>query len=61
MGAWPLLEVLEMNFETDAEQMLGFFHAVSQFYPDLDRLLRQRVTEAYPESHEDEETNSKQP
>jgi hypothetical protein len=30
---------------------------VSQFYPDLDRLLRQRVVDAYPESDGDEETN----
>lgn len=43
MGAWSLMEVLESNFEGDVEAMLGFFRATSEFYPDLDRLLRQRV------------------
>ena len=46
-GAWPLMEVLEMNFEEDIEGMLGFFRAYSQFYPKLDALLRQRVLEAF--------------
>lgn len=46
--AWPFMEVLEMNFEDDTEGMLGFFRAYSQFYPQLDALLRQRVVEAYP-------------
>lgn len=46
-GAWPLMEVLEMNFEGDVEGMLGFFRAHSQFYPELDALLRQRVREAF--------------
>ena len=49
LGAWPLLEVLEMNFGTDTEEMLNFFQGVSQFYPDFDRLLRQRVIAAYPD------------
>lgn len=48
-GAWPLMEVLEMNFEEDVEGMLGFFRAHSQFYPVLDTLLRQRVREAFRE------------
>lgn len=48
-GAWPLMQVLEMNFEEDDEGMLGFFRAYSQFYPQLDALLRQRVLEAFRE------------
>jgi len=50
LGAWPFMDVLEMNFEQDVEQMLDFFRGVSNFYPDLDRLLRQRVIAAYPGS-----------
>lgn len=49
-AAWPLMEVLEINFEEDVEGMLGFFRAHSQFYPELDALLRQRVLEAFRES-----------
>ncbi|GAC1646147.1 MAG: hypothetical protein NVS4B6_20060 [Mycobacterium sp.] len=52
-GAWPFLQVLEMNFETDTDQMLNFFQGVSQFYPDFDRLLRERVIAAYPEPDDD--------
>jgi hypothetical protein len=48
LGAWPFLEVLAMNFEDDTEQMLGFFRGASQFYPELDQLLRERVIAAYP-------------
>ena len=48
LGAWPLLEVLENNFGNDTEGMLGFFRAYSEFYPQLDSLLRQRVLTAYP-------------
>jgi hypothetical protein len=55
LGAWPFLEVLAMNFEDDTEQMLGFFHGASQFYPEFDQLLRERVIAAYPESAQAEE------
>jgi hypothetical protein len=48
--AWPLLEVLESNFDADLESMLAFFKADSTFYPDLDALLRQRVIAAHPAS-----------
>ena len=48
--AWPLLEVLESNFDADLESMLAFFKADSTFYPDLDALLRQRVIAARPAS-----------
>ena len=43
MTAWPLISLLEMNFEDDVESALGFFSADSDFYPDLDRLCEQRV------------------
>ncbi|MBX3589933.1 MAG: hypothetical protein KF755_03400 [Burkholderiaceae bacterium] len=46
--AWPLIAVLEMNFEDDVEGALGFFSADSDFYPDLDRLCRQRVRDHFP-------------
>lgn len=46
--AWPFMEVLEMNFQDGTDGMLGFFRAHSQFYPQLDALLRRRVLEAYP-------------
>jgi hypothetical protein len=50
LGAWNLIEVLEMNFEGDLEPSLGFFTARSKFYSDFDRLCRERVIEAFPES-----------
>jgi hypothetical protein len=43
MTAWPLISLLEMNFEDDGVGALGFFSAGSDFYPDLDRLCEQRV------------------
>ncbi len=43
---WPLLEVLEMNFEGDLEGKLGFFRGSSEFYPQFDRCLREVVVEA---------------
>jgi hypothetical protein len=55
LGAWSLIEVLQMNFEGDLEPALGFFSAKSDFYPDFDRLCRQRVTEAFPKLEEDDE------
>lgn len=53
LGAWPLLDVLEMNFEGDRDASLDFFTAESEFYPDFDRLCRQRVMEHFP-AREDE-------
>jgi hypothetical protein len=44
--AWPLIEVLESNFDADLESMLAFLKADSTLYPDLDALLRQRVIAA---------------
>lgn len=48
LTAWPLIEVLEMNYEDDVESALGFFSADSEFYPELDRLCRKRVREHFP-------------
>lgn len=48
LTAWPLIEVLEMNYEDDVDGALGFFSADSDFYPELDRLCRQRVREHFP-------------
>ncbi|MDP2325742.1 MAG: hypothetical protein Q8N51_17180 [Gammaproteobacteria bacterium] len=50
LGAWPLMDVLEMNYEGDLDGMLGFFWADSAFYPALDALLRERVEEAFGEA-----------
>jgi hypothetical protein len=55
MDAWPLQEVLENNFDADVDGMLGFFRATSEFYPDLDRLLRQRVMESHAAEDEEED------
>lgn len=49
LGAWPLLDVLEMNFGNDRKASLAFFSAESGFYPDFDDLCRQRVIEHFPE------------
>lgn len=48
LGAWSLLSVLDRNFEGEVDQMLEFFWARSEYYPDFDRLLRQRVFQAFP-------------
>ena len=43
---WNLLDVLQMNFESDgypSEEVLRFFWASSDFYPEFDDLLRYRV------------------
>ena len=53
LGAWPLIEALKSNFEDNLERSLDFFSAESEFYPDLDRLCRERVVE-YFSAREDE-------
>lgn len=55
LGAWSLIEVLEMNFEGDLEPALEFFEAKSKFYPDFDELCRERVIKAFIESKEEKE------
>ncbi len=54
LAAWPLIAVLEMNFEGDRDSSLGFFVAESDFYPDFDALCRQRVIEHFAEAADDE-------
>jgi hypothetical protein len=49
LGAWPLLDVLEMNFAGGAGAKPAFFRATSEFYPELDRLCRQRIIECLSE------------
>ena len=55
LGAWPLSDGLEMNFENDRAASLDFFSAESEFYPDFDRLCRQRVIEHFPEPEEEDD------
>jgi hypothetical protein len=55
LTAWPLMEVLDVNFDGDVEGALGFFSAESAFYPGLDRLCRQRVIEHFPEPDADDD------
>jgi hypothetical protein len=55
LDAWNLIEVLKMNFEGNQEASLDFFIAKSKFYPDFDRLCRQRVMEAIPERDKEED------
>ena len=46
LGAWDLIGVLDMNFESDRyppEEVRAFFEATSEFYPDLEKLIEQRV------------------
>ena len=50
LRAWPLIGLIEMYFEDNLEGALGFFSADSDFYPDLDRLITQRVRERFPQS-----------
>jgi hypothetical protein len=47
LKAWSLIGVLRMNYPDDVDGALGFFRAESDFYPDFDRLCRQRVRKRY--------------
>jgi hypothetical protein len=47
MKAWPLYELLDMNYEGELDRQLGFFWADSVFYPEFDRLLRRRARTAF--------------
>lgn len=58
LRAWPLMEVLEMNFEDDVEGALDFFSPDSEFYGDLDRLCRLRVRQHFPETEVEEEDDN---
>ena len=57
LGAWPLIDVLVMNFDDDLEGSLDFFSAQSEFYPDFDRLCRQRVVEHFPEQEAEDDAD----
>jgi len=48
LQAWPLIEVLESNFEDDTERALDFFSGSSEFYPEFGVLLVMKVLEAFP-------------
>lgn len=56
LHAWPLVDVLESNFETDLDEALAFFRAESDFYPDLDRFVRAQVCEHYEALVADEDS-----
>ncbi len=58
LGAWDLLEVLDMNLEGGYfGNVRAFFNGSSEFYPDFGKLIEQRVEtwlqQKYPESNED--------
>ncbi len=48
--AWPLMDVLQMNYPGDLEGMLGFFAADSEFYDEIDDLYRERVIAEFKET-----------
>jgi len=52
LAAWPLIEVLEMNFDDDLEGSLDFFSATSESYPDFDQLCQHRVIEHFSEQED---------
>jgi len=54
LETWPLVAVLESNFDDDLEASLDFFSASSDFYPQFDLLCRQRVIDAFPHALDDE-------
>lgn len=55
LTAWPMMEVLESNFDDDVEGALEFFQADSEFYPDLNNVCYSRVLDYFPEAQDDEE------
>jgi hypothetical protein len=55
LNSWNLFEVLEFNEFANLDEALAFFDGRSEFYPDFDRLLRERVVAAYPPDDEDVE------
>lgn len=44
---WNLFECLERNFPDDLEERLHFFRGESDFYPDFDEALREKVVKHY--------------
>ena len=55
LGAWSLVDVLEMNFENDLDAALDFFSATSEFYPDFDAACTDIVISAFHERMEDDQ------
>jgi hypothetical protein len=55
MKAWPLIELLEMNFEGDLDRALAFYSVDSAFYPALGQLIDQRVEAFHAENYGDRE------
>jgi hypothetical protein len=53
LDAWPLMDVLEANFDSDLRAALRFFDASSDFYPDFDSLCRERVRERFTDLEHD--------
>lgn len=63
LSAWPLVDVLEMNFENDLEGALSFFSASSDFYPEFSAACTEQIIERYPDpaessDHDGPETGS---
>lgn len=48
MQAWPLVEVLEINFENDLDGAMRFFGVSSEFYPGLGGLICSWMLERFP-------------
>jgi len=44
-----------MNEFRNVDDALAFFEGRSEFYPDLDRLLRERIIAAYPPDEDEED------
>lgn len=55
LTAWPLLCVLEANFENDLEGALDFFSVDSDFYRELDIFCQQQVIESFRERQPEDE------
>ena len=52
-ATWPLMELLEMNYEGNLEGKLDFFSGRSEFYDEFDAVLRERVCAAHIEAQEE--------
>ncbi len=57
LNSWRLTDCLISNFDDDLEKSLAFFVAESNFYPDFDRLCRQRVVQVFADAAADNEND----
>lgn len=48
LQSWPLIEVLESNFEDDPERAFDFFSGSSDFYPEFGQLLVAKMKAKFP-------------